>query len=106
MSEETAIQDDPGKVDEYFARAIIIAPWAIALVALLAINTAMAMRMLVFDVTITGTLPAEYVVNTVVKPVVFGFAVLFGLAYLLATAKEWGLSPIKKIANLAKDYNP
>lgn len=104
--EEPTVQNDPGKADEYFARLIIIAPWALAVAALITLNVAMTMRMLVFDVTITGSVNAQYALNTIVKPIAFGLAALLGLAYILATAKEWGLSPIRKLADLAKDYNP
>ena len=103
---ESIVQDDPGRVDEYFARAIIIAPWAIAVVALLALNTAMAMSMLTFNITITGQASATYVINTIVKPLAFGFGALIGLAYLLAITKEWGLKPIKTLLNMAENYNP
>jgi len=40
----------------------------------------MAMRMLTFNITITGQASATYVINTIVKPLAFGFGALIGLA--------------------------
>lgn len=106
QDDSVEIQDDPGTVDENFARVVLILPWVAILAALIAGIGAVFTGLVTLDVTITGSVSAQYLVTTLVRPIAYGLAAALGLVYLLAAAKEWGIAPIRWIANAARDYNP
>lgn len=90
------VQDDPGPWDEWFARAILITPFVLLLVAALGTAALVMTGAVGFDVTIDGSIS--------IGPLVYGFAALVGLSYVLAAAKEWGIAPVKWIASAAAGY--
>jgi hypothetical protein len=92
------IRDHPGQADEWFARAIIATPFVLLLVGGVATAVLVWTGQVTLDVTVAGTIP--------VRPLVLGFAALVGGAYVLAAAKEWGIRPVKWVANAARDYDP
>lgn len=92
------VQDDPGSADEWFARAIIATPFVLLLVGGVVAAVLVSTGQVTLDVTISGTIP--------VRPLVLGFGVLLGLSYVLAAAKEWGISPVKWVAGAAQNYRP
>jgi len=106
MQPPPTIQDDSGRADEWFARFIIIAPWLLGAVTIVTTYGLAAMGMVTFDVVITGSLSIQYLLNVLVKPLVWVGGGLITLVYLLAIAKEWGLAPIAWIGKAAKNYNP
>lgn len=104
--EAPEIQDDPGSLDENFARVILILPWLAILAVIGAAIGAVFTGMIVIDVTITGSVSAQYLVSTFARPLAYGVAAALGLVYVLAAAKEWGIAPIRWITNAARDYQP
>jgi hypothetical protein len=92
----TQVQDDPGPWDEWFARAILITPFLVLLVAALGTAVLVMTGAVGFDVTIDGSIS--------IGPLVYGFAALVGLSYVLAAAKEWGIAPVTWVASAAAGY--
>jgi hypothetical protein len=92
------VQDDPGSADEWFARGILITPFVILLVGATAVGVLVWSGQIALDVTLNGSIS--------IGPLVYGFAGLVGVVYVLAAAKEWGIAPVKWVAGAARDYRP
>lgn len=92
------VQDDPGSADEWFARGILITPFVLLVVGATAVGVLVWSGQIDLDVTVGGTIS--------IGPLVYGFAALVGVVYVLAAAKEWGIAPVKWVAGAARDYRP
>jgi len=100
------IEDDPGSADEWFARVIIILPFALLLLGGITAAVIVSTGMVTLNYSITGTISIGFLVSTVLRPVLYVFGGLMGAAYLLAMAKEWGLRPLGWLLEMAANYNP
>ena len=104
------IQNDPGSGDEWTARAVILAPFAILTIASLSFIGLIVAGYIPVNVTIEGTIGAQGAFNTVVRPILLASAAVMVLAFVLALMKEYGTNPvtylIERVANIAKNYNP
>lgn len=92
------IEDDSGTADEWFARLILFSPFLAFILAAIGFTALALTGRLTFDVTIDGTVS--------ITPFVYGIAILVGLSYVLAAAKEWGIAPVAWISSAARDYRP
>lgn len=84
------VKDHAGAWDEWLAGFIVAVPF----VLLLAGGAWLLWTGRVPEVT--GTIPATWVYLTAL--------VLFGLPWLLAVAKVWGIKPVVWLANVARNY--
>jgi hypothetical protein len=92
------IEDDPGRADEWFARAIIATPFVLLFVAGVVAGVLVWTGQIGFDVTIDGSIS--------ITPLVYGTGGLLALVYLLAAAKEWGVRPVMWVASAARNHRP
>lgn len=109
-SDAPTIEDDKGSWDEWVARVVIVAPFAMLFVAVVTAAGLMATGVIGVNVTIEGSISASNAFNTVVAPLVLLFGGLLGLTWLLALMKEYGMNPVvwlvQRIGNAAANYNP
>jgi len=106
------IKEHKGQGDEWTARLIIFIPFGI-----LALVSATIVSLIVFgyiplNVVIEGSIDAQNAFNSVVKPILFGTALLMGLTFIMALMKEYGSNPVRSVVGwvgrLATnlEYNP
>lgn len=100
------IEDQKGPWDERISYAILVVPFLLITLVVLAVVGLVATGTIPVNVSIAGTISA----SEVIAPLVLVFGAMLALTWLMALMKVFGMNPVvwvvQRISNAARDYNP
>lgn len=104
--EPVEIKDIEGRWDERIAYAVLVIPFLLVTIGVVAIAGLVTAGQIPVNVSIEGTVSATQVIS----PLILVFGGLLALTWLLSLMKVFGIHPViyvvERIANASKNYNP